>query len=431
MNQSDDESLNPPERKDNILAKDVKYQQLLKKTEEILFSSSFSSEILLKKVLKYKYIYLIVILCLLYLVYSKPPKLEASYKEIEKFLKYNLAGNLSHPISEFYHRENPEISIVISTFNGEVYLKPVVRSIQNQNFLNLEIIIVDDGSLDKSVEVVKELMKEDSRIKLLINGVNRGTLYTKTRGVLNAKGKYVMTLDHDNLYATKDVFDRLYIEAEDHNLDLLGFSTIGTPVNVKDIPEHNFLNYFRTPIIKKPYIKKRFIGFDRSIESGTYLCLYFIKTKLFIDSIKQLGDEFIERNIDAHDDTILMFILSRNALRLKHLKEIYYILLLWPEEYNDSLKLQREVKYRERERKNCYSYLTFIEVLILFTEKSDKFIAERCLDMWYFNQPKCKDNPDVMKDAIRVLNLFVNDNYVSPDIKNKVNSYLNKTTVAS
>ena len=161
------------------------------------------------------------------------------------------------------------------------------------------------------------------------------------------------------------------------------------------------------------------------------LCLYFIKTEIFLKPIKQLGDEFINRNIDAHDDTILMFILSRNALRLKHLKEIYYILLVWPEEYNDSLKLQREVKYRERERKNCYSYLTFIEVLILFTEKSDKFIAERCLDMWYFNQPKCKDNPDVMKDAIRVLNLFVNDNYVSPDIKNKVNSYLNKTTLAS
>ena len=41
-------------------------------------------------------------------------------------------------------------------------------------------------------------MKEDKRIKLLTNGINRGTLYTKARGVLNAKGKYVMTLDHDN-----------------------------------------------------------------------------------------------------------------------------------------------------------------------------------------------------------------------------------------
>ena len=52
-------------------------------------------------------------------------------------------------------------------------------------------------------------MKEDKRIKLLANVINRGTLYTKTRGVLNAKGKYVMTLDHDNLYANKNVFNKL------------------------------------------------------------------------------------------------------------------------------------------------------------------------------------------------------------------------------
>ena len=120
-----------------------------------------------------------------------PPKLEASYKKIEKFIKFNLAGNLTHSTSEFYYRENPKISIVISTFNGEVYLKPAVRSIQNQNFLNIEIIIVDDDSKDKTLEVVKELMKEDRRIKFISNRINRGTLYTKTNGVLKSKGKYV------------------------------------------------------------------------------------------------------------------------------------------------------------------------------------------------------------------------------------------------
>ena len=205
-----------------------------------------------------------------------------------------------------------------------------MRSIQNQNLLNIEIIIVDDGSMDNTIEVVKELMEEDRRIKLISNGINRGTLYTKTRGVLNAKGKYVMTLDHDNLYSINYVFSRLYIESEIYNLDLLGFSTISTPPEVKNIKENNFLNYFQTPIVRKPFIKRRFIGFIKSEESGTYLCLYFIKKKLFLKIIKQLGDEFINRNIDAHDDTILMFLLSRSALSLRHLKKIFYILLEWP-----------------------------------------------------------------------------------------------------
>ena len=75
----------------------------------------------------------------------------------------------------------------------------------------------------------------------------------------------------------------------------------------------------------KPNIKRRFLAFIKSEKSMTYLFLYFIKTKLFLNIIKQLGSEFINRNIDAHDDTILMFLLSRNALSLKHLKK-YFIL---------------------------------------------------------------------------------------------------------
>ena len=226
-----------------------------------------------------------------------PNKLERSYIIMEKFLRYNLACNLTHSPTKFYKRENPEISIVISTFNGEVYLKPVVRSVQNQNFLNIEIIIVDDGSMDKSVEVVKKLMNEDRRIKLLTNGINRGTLYTKTRGVLNAKGKYVMTLDHDNLYSEEDAFYKLYKESEQYNLDLLGFASIVTTVEIKNIPKNNFLNYHKTKVIRKPNIKKRFLGFDINIESGTSLCLYFIRTNLFIKVIKIIGDEIINRNI--------------------------------------------------------------------------------------------------------------------------------------
>ena len=102
------------------------------------------------------------------------------------------------------------------------------------------------------------------------------------------------------------------------------------------------------------------------------LCLCFIKTEIFLKPIKQLGDEFINRNIDAHDDIILMFILSRNAQTFKHLKEIFYIILVWPEKYLESFKFQRSIKQRERERNNCYSYLTFSEILLKFTERSDK-----------------------------------------------------------
>ena len=240
-----------------------------------------------------------------------------------------------------------------------------------------------------------------------------------------------MTLDHDNLYDHKNVFNKLYRDAEYYNLDLLGFAIISTTVKVKNITDNNFINYIRTKIIKKSNIKNRFVVFDKTNENATFLCLYFIKTKLFIDSIKKLGDKFIQRNIDAHDDTILMFIISRNALRLKHLKEIYYIYFVWPKKYDKSLKIQREIKQIERSMKNCYSYLTFIEVLILFAENDDKFIPERCLDMWFFNQPTCKDNPNISNDILRIFKLFLNDKYINSEVKKKIILFLNTTNIIS
>ena len=63
--------------------------------------------------------------------------LKISFKQIDKYVKLNIAGKLTHYKFLFYKRENPKISIIISTFNGEIFLKPAVRSIQNQNFFNI------------------------------------------------------------------------------------------------------------------------------------------------------------------------------------------------------------------------------------------------------------------------------------------------------
>ena len=115
-----------------------------------------------------------------------------------------------------------------------------------------------------------------------------------------------------------------------------------------------------------------------------------------------------------------MFIISRNVLRLKHLKEVYYIYLVWPKEYDQSLKIQREIRQGERTINNCYSYLTFIEVLILFAENDDKFIPERCLDIWFFNKPTCKTNPNISNDILRIIKLFLNDKYISSGVKKKI-----------
>ena len=429
-----------------MIEKNYKVENYLEEKEVILQKSEFDDNLMdesktdssaiyyikwefILKIFKYKNFILMTLILLLSLFYYIPmTELYSDYEKIKNFVKDNLEGKLYNSISLFKKSENPLISIVISTFNGEIYLKPAVRSIQNQDFFNLEIIIVDDGSVDNSVKVVEELMKEDPRIILIKNGINRGTLYTKTRGVLNAKGKYVMTLDHDNLYTYNNVFSTLYNESEKYNLDLLGFASVETTLDIKNSKKVIFYNYKNSQIIKQPIIKSLFIAMNYRFHSSTSLCLYFIKKELYFKVIKQLGEEIINRNIDAHDDTIITFLLARNALNLKHLKKIFYFILIWPKEYYSSLTLQRNVKKREREKKNCYSYLTFAEVLILYTEndKRDKKIAEFNFLRYFIRNEKCQNQTDIIDDTIRISNLYLKDKYINLKAKEEISLFLNQ-----
>ena len=100
----------------------------------------------------------------------------------------------------FKKNKNPKISVIITVHNGEAFMKQVIRVVQNQDFHDVEIIIVEDASKDKSVQIVKELMKEDPRIVFLENQGNRGYLYSLKKGIVNSKGKYITILDVDDYY---------------------------------------------------------------------------------------------------------------------------------------------------------------------------------------------------------------------------------------
>lgn len=145
---------------------------------------------------------------------------------MQEFVNINLNEELIEPNMKFQKILNPNISVLISIYNGELYLITALRSIQNQDFKYIEIIMVDDHSKDNTVKLIKELMKEDPRIVFLQNNENKGALYTKNKWILNSKGKYVLTLDVDDLYLSKDAFSILYKEAEKNNLDILGFSIL-------------------------------------------------------------------------------------------------------------------------------------------------------------------------------------------------------------
>ena len=142
-------------------------------------------------------------------VYSIDKNINEEYKDMQEYIYMVMNGTLYNPNEVFKESEDPKISIVITVYNGEGYLETTLLSIQNQDFKDIEIIMVDDCSKDNSVKLIKELMMKDPRVKLYQNEENKGMLYTKTRGVLQAKGKYVLLLDEDDIYAQKDAFSTL------------------------------------------------------------------------------------------------------------------------------------------------------------------------------------------------------------------------------
>ena len=91
------------------------------------------------------------------------------FHKIQEYFVNNENGILTIDIRFFKKTDSPKISIVISVYNGVLFIMQFVHSIQNQNLTNIEIIIVDDSSTDNSVSIIKGLMKEDPRIILLTN----------------------------------------------------------------------------------------------------------------------------------------------------------------------------------------------------------------------------------------------------------------------
>lgn len=92
---------------------------------------------------------------------------------------------------------NPIITVFIPVYNSERYLTKTLQSIIHQTFSDFEILIIDDGSLDNSVDLAYSI--NDNRIRIISNDKNMGLPYTRNRALVEAKGKYIAFIDSDDI----------------------------------------------------------------------------------------------------------------------------------------------------------------------------------------------------------------------------------------
>lgn len=115
---------------------------------------------------------------------------------------------------------NKLISVIIPCYNIEQYIEKCIESIENQTYKNIEIIAVDDGSKDRTVEILENLKEKYNNITVYKNEQNRGAAYSRNFAIQKANGEYIGFVDSDD-YIVSDYYEKLMKEAEKEDADIV------------------------------------------------------------------------------------------------------------------------------------------------------------------------------------------------------------------
>ena len=213
----------------------------------------------------------------------------------------------------------PKLSIFLPIYNKQQYIKSCIKSIQCQTLKDIEIIAVNDFSDDKSLDILKELSKKDNRIKIVNNKKNYGLLYSRTIGILNSKGEYLMNLDpDDNLKNSKDL-EIIYNKAKQKNVDILSFGALFSKENKK---------VFKCPYFGKVIIQPEL--FESTFNSNYFLEDYLIwnkliKKELFIKVYELFIFKIFKKYWNYHEDNIWSILVNKYANSKLCIRKIIYV----------------------------------------------------------------------------------------------------------
>ena len=148
----------------------------------------------------------------------------------------------------------PAISVIVPVYNAQDGIKRCVDSLLNQSFKNFEIILLNDGSKDNSLNILKEYELKYSFVRV-IDKQNEGVAVTRNKGILLAEGEYTMFMDNDD-FVDSDYIETFYQAIHEKNLDLVigGYKRVNQDNQIifsQDIQQSEWSKY----IIMAPWAK--------------------------------------------------------------------------------------------------------------------------------------------------------------------------------
>lgn len=185
------------------------------------------------------------------------------------------------------NKKIPKISLIIPVYNVQEYIEKALQSVANQTFKDFEVIIVNDGSKDQSVEIAKKFINKYDNFKL-INQENQGLSAARNTGLREAKGEYIAFIDSDD-FIESNFLEELYHLSVDNDADI-------SYCNYKIYyPKMNWSLYMPFASRSKVYSKQKALKtliLDVTLHYYAWNKLY--KRTLFTDNNIEFPDMFFE-----------------------------------------------------------------------------------------------------------------------------------------
>ena len=308
-------------------------------------------------------------------------------EQIKKYVTDFRQGKL-YPNRVFKQSENPKISIIIPMYNEEKNVLSIIRSIQNQNLQDIEIVCVNDHSKDKTLSILKQLKEEDPRITIITNKSNRGVIYNRIYGALESKGEYVTFVDADDGLCNPEILEKVYDVATfkyNQKIDVVHYQTCGCQIDengqmgnfvlFSTFNPHNF-----DQVIKQPEIGDNYFQKGKNI-TGSGLVFDKIYRKQLIKKVASyIGPHIWNQNLVFSDDFLLAYGIMRMAKSIVNIEDIGYWHLLDTETSTTSNVWEIEgyrLKNPEKSNKKIGDFILITERLLELTENEPGSIEFR------------------------------------------------------
>lgn len=243
-----------------------------------------------------------------------------------------------------------EISVIVPIYNGELFIEKCIQMILNQTFMDFELILVNDGSTDKSIEICNQYANKDNRIKV-INKENGGAWSARNVGINVSSSKYTLFLDCDDEYE-ENLLQEMYEAIENNNADLVICGQNDVYVDktgevikkIKVLPGNHYFNSRKEILDNYIFLRKKDIS--DILWNKIYKTEIIKKYKLKFEDFKRGEDtifninyyEKIERCIIMNKSLYNYRVESSNPVWLKYSENYYDVMVKENEIVIDKLR---------------------------------------------------------------------------------------------